>query len=112
MAQCAEEIYGAPCFLGRFISDRDLSGNAMSRAPFQVLAFLCRQRGGQDETLLLKRADLCVWQGVAGGGERDAKPSEAAIREICEETGVEEDNGDNGTFLKSLLFPMVWGDSW
>lgn len=60
----------------------------MSRAPFQVLAFLCRQRDGKDEILLLKRADLCVWQGVAGGGEGGETPSEAAVREICEETGV------------------------
>lgn len=60
----------------------------MSRSPFQVLVFLCRRREGQDEVLLLKRSDLGVWQGVAGGGEGDETPMETAIRETLEETGV------------------------
>ena len=43
----------------------------MSRAPFQVLVFLRRLDANGPEYLVLKRADLSVWQGVAGGGEGD-----------------------------------------
>ena len=60
----------------------------MNRAPFQVLVFLRRVVDGASEYLLLKRSDMDVWQGVAGGGEGEETPSEAAIREIFEETGV------------------------
>ncbi len=60
----------------------------MGRAPFQVLVFLRRSNHGTAEYLLLRRADMGVWQGVAGGGEGDETPVEAAIRETVEETGV------------------------
>mgnify|MGYP000491317922 CR=1 FL=1 len=60
----------------------------MSRAPFQVLVFLRRLDANGPEYLVLKRADLSVWQGVAGGGEGDESPREAAIRETMEEVGV------------------------
>lgn len=61
----------------------------MSRAPFQILVFLRRHKGEESEHLLLKRADMGVWQGVAGGGEGGETPIVAAIRETREETGVE-----------------------
>ncbi len=61
----------------------------MSRAPFQILVFLRRHKGEESEYLLFKRADMGVWQGVAGGGEGDETPIVAAIRETREETGVE-----------------------
>lgn len=60
----------------------------MGRAPFQVLVFLRRDNHGTAEYLLLRRADMEVWQGIAGGGEGDETPVEAAIRETLEETGV------------------------
>lgn len=60
----------------------------MSRAPFQVLVFLRRLDANGPEYLVLKRADLSVWQGVAGGGEGDESPREAAIRETMEEVGA------------------------
>lgn len=55
----------------------------------QILVFLRRHKGEEFEYLLLKRADMGVWQGVAGGGEGDETPIVAAIRETREETGVE-----------------------
>ena len=61
----------------------------MSRAPFQILVFLRRHEGEESEYLLLKRADMSVWQGVAGGGEGDETPLMAAIRETREEADVE-----------------------
>lgn len=60
----------------------------MSRSPFQVLVFLLRQQEGQKEVLLLKRADMGIWQGIAGGGEGEESPVEAAKREVREETGA------------------------
>ena len=60
----------------------------MSREPYQVLVFLRKRICGQDRYLVLKRADMNVWQGVAGGGEDGEIPKETAIRETLEETGV------------------------
>ena len=61
----------------------------MTRAPFQVLVYPYRKsRDGQFEYALLKRADEGWWQGVAGGGEDQERPLEAARRETYEETGI------------------------
>jgi dATP pyrophosphohydrolase len=61
----------------------------MTRAPFQVLVYPYRKsRDGQLEYALLKRADEGWWQGVAGGGEDQERPLEAARRETYEETGI------------------------
>ena len=57
------------------------------RAPFQILAIPYRRRG-DFQFCVLHRADMDQWQFVAGGGEDDETPLEAAIREIREETGV------------------------
>lgn len=59
----------------------------MSRAPFQILVFLRRVINDEIEYLLLRRADSGVWQGIAGGGEDDEGPEDAATRETLEETG-------------------------
>ena len=57
------------------------------RAPFQILAIPFKQ---DKEPLygLLHRADMGQWQFIAGGGEDDETPKEAAIREIYEEVGI------------------------
>lgn len=60
----------------------------MSREPYQVLVFLRRREDGQHKYLLLKRADMHVWQGIAGGGEDGEAPEDAAIRETFEETSI------------------------
>lgn len=64
----------------------------MSREPYQVLVFLRKRINEQNRYLVLKRADMHVWQGVAGGGEEGETPKEAAIRETFEETGVHIDS--------------------
>jgi dATP pyrophosphohydrolase len=61
----------------------------MSRAPFQVLVLPYRiGRNGALEYALLRRSDLDVWQGIAGGGEDDETPDAAARREATEEAGL------------------------
>lgn len=60
------------------------------RAPFQILAIPYRRDAGL-RFCVLHRADMDQWQFVAGGGEDDETPAEAAVREILEETGVRAD---------------------
>jgi dATP pyrophosphohydrolase len=59
------------------------------RAPFQVLVLLFRRTGsGVCEFAVLCRSDDGCWQGVAGGGENEETPAQAARREVAEETGI------------------------
>ena len=61
----------------------------MARAPFQVLVYPYRKtESGQFEYALMKRADGGYWQAIAGGGEDDETPLEAAKRETREESGI------------------------
>lgn len=61
----------------------------MVRAPFNVLVYPCIKVGGNEfEYVLLKRSDIGVWLGVAGGGEGNETPLEAARREAHEEAGI------------------------
>ena len=61
----------------------------MARAPFQVLIYPYRKNDhGQFEYALLTRTDRGFWQAIAGGGEGEEKPLEAARRETFEETGI------------------------
>lgn len=57
------------------------------RAPFQILAIPYRPKPDL-QYCVLHRSDNDQYQFVAGGGEDDEKPMEAAAREICEETSV------------------------
>ncbi|MGI6217330.1 MAG: NUDIX hydrolase [Coriobacteriales bacterium] len=76
-----------------------------SRSPFQVLIFPFRRMQDRIECLVLKRSDLGIWQGVAGGGENEESPKEAASRELFEETGL---NGSRLVQLDSLAYlPVV-----
>jgi dATP pyrophosphohydrolase len=62
----------------------------MARAPFQVLVFPYRKNmNNQLEFALLLRADEGFWQGIAGGGNDNESPLEAAKRETYEESGIE-----------------------
>lgn len=61
----------------------------MARAPFQVLVYPYRRcADGQREYALLKRADQGFWQAIAGGGEDQETPLDAARREAFEEAGI------------------------
>lgn len=71
------------------------------RAPFQVLAIPYR-KGTPVQFCVLRRSDHDQWQFVAGGGEDDEKPIEAAIREILEEAGIEAK--DHITLLRSMAY--------
>lgn len=62
------------------------------RAPFQVLVFPYRRRDdGTYVFAVFRRADLGFWQGIAGGGEDDETPVEAARREVREEAGISDE---------------------
>ena len=59
------------------------------RAAFQILAIPYRKTAsGEMQFCVLRRSDFDQWQFVAGGGEEDETPTEAAVREISEEAGI------------------------
>lgn len=58
------------------------------RAPYQILAIPYRFAKGIPYFCVLHRADYDQWQFVAGGGENQETPEEAAVREIAEEAGI------------------------
>ena len=60
----------------------------MPRAPFQVLVLPYRKVGDTFEFAVFHRSDYACWQGVAGGGEDDEVPPEAAKREAFEEAKI------------------------
>jgi len=69
------------------------------RAPFQILVLPYRKSGNKFEYAIFKRTDAGYWQGIAGGGEDNETPFEAAKRELCEETGI-----NSGSKLFKLQF--------
>ena len=76
-----------------------------TRKPFQVLAFPFKKLQNRIEYLVLRRNDSGAWQGVAGGGEGEETPAEAASRELFEEVGL---SGGRLTELDSLAhIPVV-----
>ncbi|MEV0093693.1 NUDIX domain-containing protein [Streptomyces sp. NPDC050738] len=60
----------------------------MPRAPFQILVLPFRHADDQFEFAVLRREDMNIWQAVAGGGENDETPAQAALREAAEELGL------------------------
>ncbi len=61
-----------------------------TRAPFQVLVLPFRVKAqGVPEYCLFRRKDAGYWQGIAGGGEGDETPGQAARREALEESGLD-----------------------
>jgi dATP pyrophosphohydrolase len=89
----------------------------MPRAPFEVLVFPYRKtNSGQFEYALMKRSDEGYWQAIAGGGEDQEKPLDAARRETFEESGIPQ----TADFLQlDTILPVpviefrdsyLWGD--
>src|SRR5438105_4352052 len=63
------------------------------RQPFQVLVFPFRRSATHDlRYAIFRRRDLGTWQGLAGGGEGDETPEDAAHREAFEEAGISRDS--------------------
>jgi dATP pyrophosphohydrolase len=58
------------------------------RAPFQVVIFPFRRLDRATEFAVFRRSDLHFWQGLAGGGQEDESPVQAARREAFEEAAV------------------------
>lgn len=65
----------------------------MSRAPFQVLVIPVRANSDGIRYALFRRTHATggYWQGIAGGGEGDESPMDAAKREAAEEAGLNSD---------------------
>jgi dATP pyrophosphohydrolase len=89
----------------------------MPRAPFQILLLPWRWAAdGSAEFLIARRADLGIWQAIAGGGEDDETPLAAAKREAYEEAGIPADCTlvplDATTSIPAHIFPGTnhWGD--
>lgn len=65
----------------------------MPRAPLQILVLpFRRNKNGNFEFAVFKRSDEVFWQGIAGGGEDNETPVEAAKRETFEETRIPVDS--------------------
>ena len=85
------------------------------RAPFQILAIPYRIIDNHPFYCVFHRADFDQWQFIAGGGEDDETPLQAAMREIYEESGI---NADNIIELKSMcyiptdIFPKKYLYNW
>ena len=65
----------------------------MARAQFQVLVFPYRLvEEGKYVFAIFRRSDEKYWQGIAGGGEGEETPLDAAKRETFEESGLSQDS--------------------
>ena len=67
----------------------------MARAPYQILIFPYRFKSEEEiEFAIFKRSDYKeeIWQGIAGAGEDNEKPIEAARREAFEEGGISQNS--------------------
>ena len=69
------------------------------RAPFQILVIPYRFLEDAPFFCIFHRADADWWQFIAGGGEDNEMPFEAALRETFEESGVNARNLNKLTFM-------------
>jgi dATP pyrophosphohydrolase len=77
------------------------------RAAFQVLVLPYLQSAEGTRYALFRRADADYWQGVAGGGEADESPLQAARRETAEEAGLLDDHDFVALDARSTI-PVVY----
>lgn len=74
------------------------------RAPFQILAIPYQIVNSTPRYCVFHRADHDQWQFIAGGGEDNETPLDAAKRETLEEGGV---RSERWIELKSLAYIPV-----
>lgn len=92
----------------------------MPRAPFQILVLPFMLREGSPLFALFRRIASTggYWQGIAGGGEDDESPLEAAMREANEETGISIDSSYTALQSRAMIpvegvCGFLWGpDTW
>ena len=81
------------------------------RKPVQVLVLPYRHCKNKIQFALFKRADLNVWQGIAGGVEEGESVFEACKREANEEAGIPFDTNfiklDSKSNLLLLLIKQI-----
>ena len=89
----------------------------MTRAPFQVLILPFRHGSGSSiEYAVFKRSDAEYWQFIAGGGEGNETPLEAARREALEEAGISPESGyipldsKNTVPVVGVVGKFMWGE--
>lgn len=85
------------------------------RAPFQILAIPYRTTNNTPEFCVFHRSDIDQWQFIAGGGEDDETPVQAAKREISEESGVDADNIielKSMCYIPTDIFPRLHFYNW
>lgn len=89
----------------------------MARAPFQVLVLPYRfTNDGTIRYALLKREPSTggYWQPIAGGGEDNETPEQAARRETFEEAGIPADSEfvrlDSVAMIPVEYWGFAWGD--
>lgn len=90
----------------------------MARAPFQVLVLPYRILDDNSiRYAVFKRTDTthAVWQGIAGGGEDEETPLQAARREAFEEGAIPDDSrylrlDSTATIPVDRIAGFLWGD--
>lgn len=85
------------------------------RAPFQILAIPYKLIDKKLYYCVLHRSDCDQWQFVAGGGENDEIPIQAAKREIFEECGIyttEIIELKSMCYIPSDIFPKRYLYNW
>jgi len=85
------------------------------RAPYQVLIFPFIKEENKYCYAIFKRKDLNIWQGLAGGGEAEEMPLEAAKREAYEEATIDKDSRyirlSSMTIIPAAnIHGFLWGD--
>lgn len=60
----------------------------MARAPFQCLIIPFMLKNNIPQFAIFRRADMGIWQFIAGGGEDSETPAETAKRECFEEAAI------------------------
>lgn len=84
------------------------------RQPVSVHVYPVRRNHGRWEYLLLRRVPMpklgleSFWQGVTGGLEDAETPRQAAVRELCEETGFVDARLEDLGYSYSFPIQKEW----